>query len=81
MRPIAEIAEKVGLDTKAIIPQGHYKAKLPLDFIREGGTRGKMILVTGITPTQAGEGKTTTAVGLTDAVSYTHLTLPTKRIV
>ncbi len=68
MRPIAEIAEKVGLDTNAIIPQGHYKAKLPLDLIREGGPRGKMILVTGITPTQAGEGKTTTAVGLTDGL-------------
>ena len=68
MRPIAEIAESLGLDTAALIPQGHYKAKIPLEAIREGGKRGKLIVVTGITPTPAGEGKTTTTVGLTQSL-------------
>ncbi|MDE2970455.1 MAG: formate--tetrahydrofolate ligase [Chloroflexota bacterium] len=68
MKPIAEIAESLGLDPAALIPQGHYKAKIPLDAIREDGKRGKMVVVTGITPTPAGEGKTTTTVGLTQAL-------------
>ena len=68
MRPIAEIAESLGLDTAALIPQGHYKAKIPLDAIREDGKRGKLVVVTGITPTPAGEGKTTTTVGLTQSL-------------
>ncbi|MCY4625377.1 MAG: formate--tetrahydrofolate ligase [Chloroflexi bacterium] len=68
MKPIAEVAEGLGLDPAAIIPQGHYKAKIPLDAIREGGSRGKLVVVTGITPTPAGEGKTTTTVGLTQAM-------------
>ena len=68
MKPIAEVAEGLGLDTAAIIPQGHYKAKIPLDAIREDGKRGKLVVVTGITPTPAGEGKTTTTVGLTQAM-------------
>ena len=67
MRPIAEIAENLGLDPKMTIPYGHYKAKIPLEAIRNDGHRGKLIVVTGITPTPAGEGKTTTAVGLTQA--------------
>ena len=41
MLPIAEIAEKMGLDPKVLIPQGHYKAKVPLDAIKQGGSRGK----------------------------------------
>ena len=68
MKPIGEVAEHLGLDTAALIPQGHYKAKIPLDAIRAGGRRGKMVVVTGITPTPAGEGKTTTTVGLTQAM-------------
>ncbi len=68
MKPIAEVAEGLGLDTAAIIPQGHYKAKIPLEAIREDGKRGKLVVVTGITPTPAGEGKTTTTVGLTQAM-------------
>ena len=68
MRPIAEIAESLGLDTAVLIPQGHYKAKIPLDAIREDGKRGKLVVVTGITPTPAGEGKTTTTVGLTQSL-------------
>ena len=68
MRPIADVAEELGLARDSIIPYGHYKAKIPLDAIREDGRRGKMIVVTGITPTPAGEGKTTTTVGLTQAM-------------
>ena len=68
MKPIAEIAESLGLDTAVLIPQGHYKAKIPLEAIREDGKRGKLIVVTGITPTPAGEGKTTTTVGLTQSL-------------
>ena len=64
MRPISEIAEKLGLDPGAIIPYGQYKAKLPLGTTRRNGHRGKLVVVTGITPTPAGEGKTTTTVGL-----------------
>ena len=57
MRPIAEIAEVLGLDPKVIIPYGHYKAKIPLEAIRDGGRRGKLVVVTGMTPTRAGRGQ------------------------
>ena len=80
MRPIAEIAETMGLDPKTIIPQGHYKAKLPLETIRTDGPRGKLVVVTGMTPTRAGEGKTTTTVGLTQALGRLgHRTTATLR--
>ena len=70
MRPIAEIAEKLGLDPKIIIPYGNYKAKIPLEAILPGkdSHQGKLVVVTGMTPTRAGEGKTTMAVGLTQAL-------------
>ena len=68
MRPIMDVAEDLGLSPDAIIPYGHYKAKISLDAIRDDGRRGKMVVVTGITPTPAGEGKTTTTVGLTQAM-------------
>ena len=68
MRPILEVAESLGLDTKVVIPYGHYKAKIPLEAIRNDGHRGKLVVVTGITPTRAGEGKTTTTVGLTQGL-------------
>ena len=64
MRPIAEIADSMGLDAEHVIPYGRHKAKISLEAIREGGPRGKLIVVTGMTPTRAGEGKTTTTVGL-----------------
>ena len=68
MQPIAEIAAKMGLDPKLVFPYGRYKAKVHLDAIRDNAPRGKMVLVTGMTPTRAGEGKTTTTVGLTQAL-------------
>lgn len=70
LQPIQAIAEKVGLSHTDIVPYGHHKAKVPLDVARErGGEDGRLVLVTGINPTAAGEGKSTVAVGLADAFS------------
>jgi formate--tetrahydrofolate ligase len=68
MLPIAEVAESLGLDPQMVIPYGRYKAKVALEAIRSDGRRGKLVVVTGMTPTRAGEGKTTTTVGLTQAL-------------
>ncbi len=69
-RPIVEIAAKVGLGPTDIEPYGHYKAKVPVDVIEGRESRnGKLVLVTGISPTPAGEGKSTVAVGLADALT------------
>ena len=68
MRPIMDVAEELGLDRGSVIPYGHHKAKISLDAVRPDAKRGKMVVVTGITPTPAGEGKTTTTVGLTQAM-------------
>jgi len=73
MRPIVEVAEeKLGIPEEAVSPYGRYKAKISLDYIRSLGGRpdGKLILVTAINPTPAGEGKTTTTVGLGDALYH-----------
>lgn len=70
INPILPIAQaRLGITPEALIPFGHYKAKLSLDFIASLADRpnGKLVLVTAITPTPAGEGKTTTSVGLSDA--------------
>jgi formate--tetrahydrofolate ligase len=72
-RPILEVArEKLGIAPEHLEPYGHYKAKVSLDYIKSLQSRpnGKLILVSAITPTPAGEGKTTTTVGLTDALNY-----------
>ncbi|MFW5947330.1 MAG: formate--tetrahydrofolate ligase, partial [Gemmatimonadota bacterium] len=70
LHPITEIAGKIGLDADQVIPYGRYKAKVPLEFSRaDGPPKGKLILVAGINPTPAGEGKSTVAVGLADALS------------
>jgi formate--tetrahydrofolate ligase len=71
-RPILEVArERLGIAAENLEPYGHYKAKVSLDYIKTLKDRpnGKLILVTAITPTPAGEGKTTTTVGLTDALN------------
>ena len=47
MRPIMDVAAELGLDTQTLIPQGHYKAKIPLSAERTDGKRGKLIVVTG----------------------------------
>jgi formate--tetrahydrofolate ligase len=72
MRPIIEVAaEKLDIPPEYVLPYGHYKAKISLDYIASLADRkdGKLILVTAITPTPAGEGKTTTTVGLGDALN------------
>jgi len=72
-RPIMDIArEKLGIAPENLEPYGHYKAKVSMDFIKSLKDRknGKLILVSAITPTPAGEGKTTTTVGLTDALNF-----------
>jgi formate--tetrahydrofolate ligase len=66
-RPIVDVAKEIGLDADDLDLYGKYKAKIPLD-IAERPARGKLVLVTGINPTAAGEGKTTTAVGVTQAL-------------
>ena len=69
LRPITDIAAACGVSEERLEQYGRYKAKLDLGLIREEGrTDGKLILVTAITPTPAGEGKTTTSVGLSDGL-------------
>src|SRR5258705_13047573 len=71
MKPIGEIAKKLGIPDSAISPFGHYKAKVSLEYVDSLKDKpdGKLILVTAISPTPAGEGKTTTPVGLGDALN------------
>ncbi|MEC4750491.1 formate--tetrahydrofolate ligase [Methylomicrobium sp. Wu6] len=72
MKPIIGLAkEHFGIDAEHLDPYGHYKAKLSLDYVNSLGDKpdGKLILVTAISPTPAGEGKTTTSVGLGDALN------------
>ena len=71
MKPIMEIGKKLGIPEKDLIPYGHTKAKVSLDYIDGLAKKknGKLILVTAISPTPAGEGKTTTTVGLGDALN------------
>jgi len=69
--PIQEIGKKLGIPEDSLVPYGHDKAKVSADFIKAkaGATDGKLILVTAINPTPAGEGKTTTTVGLGDGLN------------
>ena len=71
LRPIAEVAEAAGIPADALEPYGRFKAKIGLDFVDTQQDRpdGALILVTGISPTAAGEGKTTTTIGLGDALN------------
>ena len=76
MRPIAEIAEeKLAIPGDALEPYGHYKAKISHSFMDglDAAKRGKLVLVTAVTPTPAGEGKTTTSVGLNDGLNHIGL--------
>ena len=69
-QPIRAIAAKAGIDEKYLEQYGNYKAKVDYSLLRDRADKpdGKLILVTAITPTPAGEGKTTTSVGLTDGL-------------
>jgi formate--tetrahydrofolate ligase len=65
LQPISHIASQLNLSTESLIPYGHYKAKLPLSLIDQArAAKGKLILVSAISPTPAGEGKTTVSIGL-----------------
>ncbi|WP_438990979.1 formate--tetrahydrofolate ligase [Lentibacter sp.] len=70
-RPIQEIGDKIGIASEHLLPYGHDKAKVSQSFINsvQGNKNGKLILVTAINPTPAGEGKTTTTVGLGDGLN------------
>ena len=71
MKPIMEIGAKIGISEQHLIPYGHTKAKVSAEFIKsvQGNKDGNLILVTAINPTPAGEGKTTTTVGLGDGLN------------
>jgi formate--tetrahydrofolate ligase len=69
MRPIGEVAGALGIDPSVLEPYGRYKAKLPLSAFRHRPPRGRLVLVSAITPTPAGEGKTTMTVGLTQGLA------------
>lgn len=71
MQPIGEIGEKLGIPYEALVPFGHTKAKISQEFVEsvKDNKQGKLILVTAISPTPAGEGKTTTTVGLGDGLN------------
>ena len=68
MLPIEEVAKKAGIDWATCEPYGHYKAKVDIHSYKDAPMKAKLILVTAINPTPAGEGKTTTSVGLHDAL-------------
>ncbi|MBQ1504657.1 MAG: formate--tetrahydrofolate ligase, partial [Oscillospiraceae bacterium] len=68
MLPVRQIAEELGITEDQIENYGRYKAKIDADSVAKDRKNGKLILVTAITPTPAGEGKTTTTIGLADAM-------------
>jgi len=71
MQPIVDVAKRIGINQESVFNYGHHKAKISLDFIDslKSKPEGKLILVTAMTPTPAGEGKTTTTVGLGDGLN------------
>lgn len=69
MKPIVDVARSLGIDPAGLEPYGHYKAKLSLHAFRDRPPRGKLVLVSAITPTPAGEGKTTTSIGLVQGLA------------
>lgn len=75
LKKIIEIAKNLGFSYDDILPHGHYIAKIPIDHLQQriGNPDGKLVLVTAMTPTPQGEGKTTTTIGLGDALSQLGL--------
>ena len=69
--PVEEVGQKLGIDCQHLVHYGPDKAKISLDFCAQtrGGKKGKLILVSAINPTPAGEGKTTTSIGLADGLN------------
>ncbi|HHU6749452.1 TPA: formate--tetrahydrofolate ligase [Staphylococcus pseudintermedius] len=70
LKPIKEIAEKAGISEEALEQYGHYKAKIDISKIQTKNEKGKVVLVTAMSPTPAGEGKSTVTVGLADAFQH-----------
>ena len=68
MRPIADVAGELGLGPDDILPYGKYKAKISAEAVKRYSPRGRLVLVTGINPTPAGEGKSTCTVGVAQAL-------------
>ncbi|MEX3515904.1 formate--tetrahydrofolate ligase [Corynebacterium camporealensis] len=68
LKPITEIAQKAGIPDEALIPFGNTKAKVDISALDPNAKKGKLVLVTGVSPTPAGEGKSTVLIGLTDAL-------------
>ena len=69
MLPIVDVARRAGIREDLLEPYGRYKAKVNSRLLADTPERGKLVLVTAINPTPAGEGKTTTSVGLADALN------------
>ena len=69
MQHISDVAKNAGIDEKYIEYYGKYKAKIDLSLLKDKKRQAKLVLVTAITPTPAGEGKTTTTIGLADGMS------------
>ena len=69
IQPISALVRELGIEPKHAIPYGHHAAKISLDAIASGARSGKLIVVTAVNPTPAGEGKTTVSIGLTDALA------------
>lgn len=70
LKPIKEIADKAGIAEEALEQYGHYKAKIDISKVQPRGGKGKVVLVTAMSPTPAGEGKSTVTVGLADAFQH-----------
>ncbi|MDO5374903.1 MAG: formate--tetrahydrofolate ligase [Staphylococcus rostri] len=70
LKPIKEIADKAGIAEEALKQYGHYKAKIDISKVQPRGNKGKVVLVTAMSPTPAGEGKSTVTVGLADAFQH-----------
>ena len=68
IKPIEQIADDLGLESKDLELYGKFKAKIPLENIKNNNKSSKLVVVTAITPTPLGEGKSTTAVGLTQGL-------------
>lgn len=70
LRPIADIAADLGIPPSQLVPYGYHKAKVRLEALDSGRPQGKLVLVTAITPTDAGEGKTVTSIGLSQGLAH-----------
>ena len=70
LKPISQIAEPLGIPTTHLIPYGHYAAKIDIKAIKPEQGTGQLVLVSSITPTPLGEGKTVTTIGLSQGLNF-----------